>query len=108
MRAAAAGWKVAVEPRARVVHRFVSSDGLPPETLLYYFVRNRLLFGQRHTEVPFRGPARRPGRASSPRGAAGCEERKPEWLGRFEELVALAIEDARAGVTGRREGVGAG
>jgi hypothetical protein len=36
------------------------------------------------------------------------QERKPEWLGRFEELVALATEDARAGVMGKRDGVGAG
>ena len=36
------------------------------------------------------------------------QERKPELLGRFEELVAMAVADARAGVTGRREGVGAG
>jgi GT2 family glycosyltransferase len=107
VRAAAAGWKVAVETRARVVHRFVSSDGLPPETLLYYFVRNRLLFGQRHTEVPFEALlADLEGFIASWRRRV--EERKPEWRGRFEELVALAIQDARSGVTGRREGVGGG
>ena len=107
VRAAAAGWKVAVETGARVVHRFASSDGLPTEVLLYYFVRNRLLFGQRHTEVPFDEQlADLGGFIASWRRRV--EERNPRWLGRFEELVAMAVEDARAGVTGRREGVGAG
>jgi GT2 family glycosyltransferase len=107
VRAAAAGWKVAVEPTALAVHRFASSDGLPTEVLLYYFVRNRLLFGLRHTEVPFETML-----ADLERFIASwrrrVEERNPPWLGRFEELVVMAVEDARAGVTGRREGVGVG
>ena len=107
LRATAAGWKVAVETGARVVHRFASADGLPTEVLLYYFVRNRLLFGQRHTQVPFEGLlADLEGFIASWRRRV--EERRPEWLWRFEELVAMAIEDARAGVHGRREGVGQG
>ncbi|MFH1329590.1 MAG: glycosyltransferase family 2 protein [Actinomycetota bacterium] len=107
VRAAAAGWKVAVDTRARVVHRFVSSDGLPSETLLYYFVRNRLLFGQRHTQVPFEAlVADLDAFLASWRRRV--QERRPEWTGRLEELVAMGIEDARAGVTGRREGVGEG
>jgi GT2 family glycosyltransferase len=107
VRAAAAGWKVAVETGAQAVHRFASADGLPGETLLYYFVRNRLLFGQRHTEVPFEEQlADLEGFIASWRRRV--QERNPRWLGRFEELVAMAVADARAGVTGRREGVGAG
>lgn len=106
VRAAATGWKVAVEPRAEVVHRFGPAGGLPTETLVYYFVRNRLLFGMRHTEVPFDdlvadvesfvGSWRR-----------RVTERVPQWLERFEQLVVMAVEDARAGVDGKREGVGA-
>jgi hypothetical protein len=107
VRAARAGWKVAVETRARAVHRFVSSDGLPSETLLYYFVRNRILFGRRLTEVPFEALlADLDGFIASWRRRV--QERRPEWLGRFEELVGLAVEDARAGVMGKREGVGGG
>jgi GT2 family glycosyltransferase len=107
VRAARAGWKVAVDTGARVVHRFAAPDGLPAETLVYYFVRNRLLFGRLFTEVPFDVLlADLEGFITSWRRRV--QERKPEWLGRFEELVALAIADARAGVTGRREGVGAG
>jgi hypothetical protein len=107
VRAARAGWKVAVDTGARVVHRFAAPDGLPAETLIYYFVRNRLLFGQRFTDVPFDALlGDLEGFVSSWRRRV--QERKPEWLGRFEGLVALAVEDARNGVTGRREGVGAG
>jgi len=107
VRAGRAGWKVAVETGARVMHRFGAPDGLPSEVLLYYFVRNRLLFGRRFTEVPVEVMlADLDGFISSWRRRV--EERKPEWLGRFEELVAMAIEDGRAGVTGRRAEVGAG
>jgi hypothetical protein len=90
-----------------VVHRFAAPDGLPAETLVYYFVRNRLLFGARFTEVPFEAMlADLDGFIGSWRRRV--QERRPEWLGRFEELVAWAIVDARAGVTGTRDGVGAG
>ena len=107
VRAAKAGWKVAVETGARAVHRFASPEGLPAETLVYYFVRNRLLFGKRFTEVPFEALlADLDGFIASWRRR--LQQRKPEWLGRFEELVAMAIEDARAGVMGKREGVGRG
>jgi len=107
VRAAKAGWKVVVETGARAVHRFASPEGLPAETLIYYFVRNRILFGTRLTEVPFEALlADLDGFIASWRRRV--LERKPEWLGRFEELVAMAVEDARAGVMGKREGVGRG
>jgi GT2 family glycosyltransferase len=105
VRAAAAGWKVAVEPSALAVHRFASADGLPTETLLYYFIRNRLLFGQKHTDVPFEVLlADLEGFIASWRRRV--EERNPQWMGRFEQLAAMAVEDARGGIIGRREGVG--
>lgn len=107
VRAAKVGWKVAVDTGARAVHRFGSADGLPSEVLLYYFVRNRILFGRRFTDVPFEVlRADLDGFIASWRRRV--QERKPEWLGRLDELVAMAIEDARAGVMGKREGVGRG
>ncbi len=107
VRAAEAGWKVVVETGAQVIHRFAAGDGLPTEALIYYFVRNRLLFGRQHTEVPFEEMlADLEDFIASWRRRV--EERDPEWLDRFEQLVAMAVEDARAGVTGRREGVGHG
>lgn len=107
VRAARAGWEVAVDTAARAFHRFAPADGLPSEMLIYYFIRNRLLFGQRHTEVPFSAlVADLQGFIASWRRRV--EERRPEWLGRFRELVEMAVTDGRSAVTGRREGVGAG
>ncbi len=105
VRATAAGWKVAVEPGAEIEHRFSPAGGLPTETLIYYFVRNRLLFGKRHTEVPFDDLV------ADVQAFVGSwrrrvTERAPQWLDRFEELVGMAVEDAKAGVDGKRDGVG--
>jgi GT2 family glycosyltransferase len=107
VRAAAAGWRIAVEPSAEILHRFAPLSGLPTETLVYYFVRNRLLFGLRHTEVAL------------PELVADVEsfvaswrrrvaEHDPDDLERFDELVVMAVDDARAGVTGRKAGIGRG
>jgi len=80
VRAAVAGWKVAVEPSALAVHRFASADGLPTETLLYYFIRNRLLFGQKRTDRPFEALlADLEGFIASWRRRV--EERNPQWMG---------------------------
>ena len=107
VRATRAGWRVVVDPSAEIEHRFVSLDGLPTETLIYYFVRNRLLFGLRHTEVPFEDLlGDLDGFIESWRRRV--VEGDPGGLERFEELVAMAVADARAGVTGRREGIGRG
>lgn len=107
VRARRAGWQVAVETAARAIHRFAAAGGLPTESLIYYFIRNRILFGRRHTSVPVEALlSDLEGFIASWRRRV--EERDPEWHDRFEELVAMAVEDGRAGVTGRREGVGRG
>ena len=105
VRASAAGWRVAVEPGASIIHSFSPADGLPSEALAYYFVRSRLLFGLRHTEAPFDDlVADLQGFIESWRRRV--KMRRPEWLGRYEELVSLGIADARVGLLGRRPGVG--
>jgi GT2 family glycosyltransferase len=105
VRAAAAGWRVAVETGASMTHPFSSSDGLPSEALAYYFVRSRLLFGLRHTKVPFDDLV-----ADLQRFIESWRRRvkelRPEWLGRYEELVSQGVADARAGLVGRRPDVG--
>lgn len=105
LRAGRAGWEVVVSPWADVVHHSSRAEGLPGEVYVYYFVRNRLLFGMRHTVwnfddlvedvAPFVAGWRR-----------RVERVDPGWLPRFEELVETAVADARAGLTGRRPGVG--
>ncbi len=105
VRAVRAGFRTAIHPKAEFIHRTPRTIGMPGEAFVYYFIRNRLLFGRRHTEVPFeelvadvvpfiQGWRRR------------VEELDPEWGFRFEELVSWATEDARSGVNGHREDVG--
>jgi GT2 family glycosyltransferase len=105
LRAGRAGWGVVATPWADVVHHSSRAEGLPSEVYVYYFVRNRIVFGLRHTVSnvddlvedldPFISGWRR-----------RVERVDPSWLPRFEELVEMAIEDARDGVVGKREGVG--
>jgi GT2 family glycosyltransferase len=105
VRAARAGFRIVVSPWADVVHHTARSSGLPGEVYVYYFVRNRLLFGMRHTLVsvddmvddlgPFLDGWRR-----------RVERVDPAWMPRFDQLVTMAIEDAEAGRTGPRQGIG--
>lgn len=105
VRAAAAGFRVVVAPSAFVSHYSGRRQGLPGETYLYYFVRNRLLFGIRHTEVEFdRLVADVEPFIQSWRDRVARED--VGWASRFEELVRWAIADAREGRSGRRLDVG--
>lgn len=105
LRAGRAGFRIVVSPWADVVHHTARSGGLPGEVYLYYFVRNRLLFGMRHTLAAFDdmvddlGPFLEGWRRR-------VERVDRSWMPRFDELVTTAIEDARQGVTGRRRGIG--
>jgi GT2 family glycosyltransferase len=105
LRAARAGFRIVVSPWADVVHHSGRSEGVPGEVYVYYFVRNRLLFGMRHTLESVDDMV-----ADLGSFLAGWRRRveraDPSWMPRFEELVAMAIEDAKAGRTGRRAGVG--
>jgi GT2 family glycosyltransferase len=105
LRAGRAGFGIAVEPRAELIHHTPRTVGMPGETFLYYFIRNRLLFGLGHTQFAFEELV-----ADVTPFVQGWRRRvaelDPGWSDRFEELVGWAIEDARAGRTGRRDGVG--
>lgn len=105
LRAAGEGWRVAVDTRVQIGHLSGRGVGLPSEVYLYYFVRNRLLFGLRHTEIPFDGLAEdvAPFIDSWRRRVGEVDE---SWLPRFEQLVRWALDDARAEKFGVREGVG--
>jgi len=105
LRAQAAGFRTVVARRARMVHHKRSSGLLPTASYLYYMTRNRLRFGQVHGggtldavltdfELQFLGPWRQ-----------RVEQRSQNWLPVFDDLVALAVQDARAGATGRQRAV---
>jgi GT2 family glycosyltransferase len=95
-----AGWRVAVDPNAEVTHYSGRRIGLPSETFLYYFVRNRLLFGREHTGMPFEDLV-----ADVEQWVASWRSRvaqvDEEWLPRFESLISRAVADARSGIYGK-------
>ena len=97
---AAAGWRVAVDPNAEVTHYSGRRIGLPSETYVYYFLRNRLLFGKVHTDVPFDDLV-----ADVEEWVDSWRRRVREvdadWLPRFEWLVRRAIADAHSGTYGK-------
>lgn len=103
-RARQTGWELLIDPRARIRHYQRSYERLPSPRYVYYYVRNRLLFGQRFAPQPF--PSLED---SAQRWADGwrrkVEKRAPNWLPTFEQLVSWAVEDARAGREGRREDI---
>jgi len=105
IRVAEAGFRIAVDTRVQIGHLSGRSVGLPSEVYLYYFIRNRLLFGLRHTEVTFDALAEdvAPFIDSWRRRVREVDEK---WLPRFEQLVRWALDDARAEEFGVREGVG--
>ena len=82
-----------------------SSGELPTPYYLYYMTRNRLHFARRHFDggsdavlEEFTQSFLRPWRDRVQRLA-------PDWVVTFDQLVAQAVDDARSGVTGRREAV---
>lgn len=48
MRAARGGWKIVIEPRARLWHKGVQRDYRPGPNVTYYLTRNRLMAFQKH------------------------------------------------------------
>jgi GT2 family glycosyltransferase len=97
-----AGWATVVEPRSRVHHYKRSTGTLPTAAYMYYYVRNRLIFGQRYTT------------ATTAETEAGLEafirnwrarvgQHAPEWVETFDTLVDLALTDGRALRAGYRD-----
>lgn len=93
------GWDALVEPRSTMAHYKRSTGRLPTPSYVYYYVRNRILFG-----VEF-------GDATVDAVVDDVEQwvdawrqkvrhREPTWAPVFEELVAQAVDDARRGHTG--------
>ena len=100
-----ADWRIVVDPTAEVVHDSGRSEGLLGETFLYYFIRNRILFGRRHTSATFAELS-----ADLVPFIEGWRNRVEAvdfgFLRRFEQLVRWALADAEAGRTGRRDDIG--
>lgn len=104
-RAASAGWRVMIEPKARMVHHKRSGTAIPTPYYLYYMTRNRYRFAAQvlgrdgeaawaDMEEAFHRPLR-----------ANVERLAPEWLTTFDDLVKRAKDDARAGRYGRNDNI---
>jgi GT2 family glycosyltransferase len=98
IRARRAGWKVLLEPRSRVLHYRRSWGSVPAPYYVYYFVRNRLLFGLTFTSSPVETMLEDLDRSLS----TWRRKMPPERLGAYDALVATAIADGREGRDGIR------
>lgn len=105
LRARQAGWDLLVVQAAVAHHHRRSVTTVPSPIYVYYFVRGRLLFADRHA------PDRRPVAWEQLEESwiapwrARVAERAPDWVATFDRLVSLAREDADAGRTGRRDDI---
>jgi GT2 family glycosyltransferase len=99
--AARRGWELLIDPRSVLVHHKRSTGTLPAPYYVYYYVRNRLIFFERHSVLSFEEVLNvldaswiRPWRMK-------IAERAPAVQTQFDELVAAAVGDARKGRLGR-------
>lgn len=105
-RLAALGWRLLVEPGARVENHTATAGPKPRPHYLYYMTRNKILFTRRHgfaeqaALAEFRASFLDPWRRKVAAGAT-------DWLGTFDELVAAAFADGEAGRFGRNPAVDA-
>lgn len=74
---------------------------LPSPHYIYYFVRNRILFGRRFAEVSPED-LERYAREWADGWRKKVAQRAPHWLDTFDQLVESAVQDARAGREGQR------
>jgi hypothetical protein len=98
IRAKHAGWKVLLEPRSRVLHNRRSWGSVPAPYYVYYYVRNRILFGRTFTAAPIEAMLEDLDHALS----TWRRKIAPELLDAYERLVAAAIADGTEGRDGVR------
>jgi GT2 family glycosyltransferase len=99
VRAARSGWKSVLNPLARVWHHQGSTKRLPAPYYTYYYIRNRILFAKGLSQL--RDDQIEEGLTGFIDGwRARVTARAPGWLDTHNRLVALALADGKAGVTG--------
>ena len=100
-RAARAGWTVLLEPRSRVRHFRRSWGNVPSPYYVYYFVRNRILFGRTFSRAPL-DVIIADLDDSIEQWRKRIATRAPSSRDAFERLVAAALSDGREGRDGVR------
>ena len=104
VRAHLAGWSSIMQPDSRLDH-FTRSAGLLPEPhFVYYFIRNRIIFGTRYTGQSSGAIVRDLERFIASWGGK-VTERAPTWRPVYDRLVTIGIEDGSAGRLGRRDDI---
>ncbi len=101
---AALGWRLLVEPAARVENHRPAGDGLPRPHYLYYMTRNKIVFTRRHGFVE-RTALDEFQESFLGRWRDQVAALAPSWLPTFDDVVALAVADADAGRTGRSHAI---
>lgn len=96
-----AGWKVLLEPRSRVLHFRRSWSSVPAPYYVYYFVRNRILFGRTFTTAPIEMMLEDLHR-SLVTWRKKIAVASPERVDGYDALVAAAIADGTEGRDGAR------
>lgn len=99
-----AGWTARVAPEARVHHYKRSFGSVPTPYYLYYYIRGRLLFARRFPEVSIEEAERDLDEFIS-RWRRRVADNAPASLETFDRIVAWALDDGRAAVSGRRDDV---
>jgi GT2 family glycosyltransferase len=103
LRARAAGWRSVVQPRARALHlKRSGAGGVPAPYAVYYLTRNRFFFARDCLGIDPEAALARCEATLVAGWRRKIEEVAPAWLPVFEDLVAQARTDARAGRDGRR------
>jgi GT2 family glycosyltransferase len=101
LRARAAGWGSVVQPRARAVHLKRSGIGVPAPYAVYYLTRNRYFFARDCLGIDPEAALEHLDGTLVASWRHRVSRRAPAWLPTFEDLVARAKADARAGRDGR-------
>ncbi len=104
--AAKKGWKSVMNPAARNWHYQVSAVDLPAPYYTYYYIRGRVLFAKKFTELS--DDKIEEGLGGFINGwRSRVTSRAPDWLDTHNQLVDWALADGKAGVTGPRADVNA-
>ncbi|MDF9718001.1 glycosyltransferase family 2 protein [Nocardioides sp. ChNu-153] len=98
-----AGWRTMVNRTASMVHLKRSSGSLPQPYYIYYMTRNRYGFARDALGIDPDASVAHLQETFLKAWRKKVEDGAPAWLERFDELVTMAVEDARAGRFGRND-----
>lgn len=96
-------WTCIVQSRARMTHLKRSGTGLPEPYHVYYTTRNRYFFARDCLGLDPEGAFANLDARLLPNLRLRVVEEAPAWLPAYDELVARAKADARAGRYGRND-----